>query len=163
MSSGSGIPPSAATLARIDELRKNSSKLLFATFKIVGQEIVPDAVYPNTADEEKRFAALKASGDEAVAKVFESELWPDFVNNVTNADGPRFAVLDFYSVNSEGRILRQLVSIGWCSDKTKPQQKMTFASTKTSFEGKINIGKKYMANDQADLEYASVAEVMRQK
>ena len=35
---------------------------------------------------------------------------------------------------------------------------MTFASTKTAFESKINIGKKYQANDISDLEYQTVYE-----
>jgi len=163
MSSGSGIPPNAATLALIDELRKNSSRYLFATFKIQGTEIVPDESYPGNDSDAKEFSSLRASGDEAVAKVFEKTLWPKFVNNVTAADGPRFAIIDFYSVNQEGRIIRQLVSIGWCSDKTKAKDKMTFASTKTSFEGKINIGKKYQANDHSDLEYSTVFESIQAK
>jgi len=163
MSSGSGIPPNAATLALIDELRKNSSRYLFGTFKIQGTEIVPDSTYPSSDSDAKEFASLRSSGDESVAKVFEKTLWPKFVENVTNADGPRFAVIDFYSVNAEGRIIRQLVSVGWCSDKTKAKDKMTFASTKTSFEGKINIGKKYQANDHSDLEYATVFEAIQQK
>jgi len=163
MSSGSGIPPSAATLALIDELRKNSSKYLFATFKIQGTEIVPDSSYPSSDADAKEFQALRASGDEAVAKVFEKDLWTKFVNFVTAADGPRFAIVDFYSINTEGRIIRQLVSVGWCSDKTKAKDKMTFASTKTSFEGKINIGKKYQANDQSDLEYQTVYDSITSK
>jgi len=161
MSSGSGIPPSSATLALIDELRKNSSRYLFALFKIQGTEIVPDATYPSGDDNE--FKNLRSQGDESVAKVFEKQLWPKFVDLVTSADGPRFAVIDFYSINQEGRILRQLVSVGWCSDKTKAKDKMTFASTKTAFEGKINIGKKYQANDHSDLEYATVFESIQAK
>jgi len=156
MSAGSGIPPSSETLALIDELRKNNSKYLFATFKVEGTQIVPDKAF--TSDEQKEFAALKSSGDEAVAKAFKGTLWPKFVDNVTSADGPRFAVIDFYSINKEGRILRSLTSVGWCSDKSAAKVKMMFASTKTAFEGKINIGKKYQANDQSDLEYDTVFE-----
>jgi len=40
---------------------------------------------------------------------------------------------------------------------------MTFASTKTSFDGKINVGKKYQANDVADLEFAAVLETVKSK
>lgn len=44
-----------------------------------------------------------------------------------------------------------------CPDKgTTAKAKMTFASTKTAFENKINIGKKYQANDDSDLEYSAV-------
>jgi hypothetical protein len=36
------------------------------------------------------------------------------------------------------------MSVGWCPDKGTPaKQKMIFGSTKTAFEQKINIGKKY--------------------
>jgi len=53
--------------------------------------------------------------------------------------------------------VKTLVSIGWCPDRGVPaKQKMTFASTKTAFEAKINIGKKYQANDPSDLEYKTV-------
>jgi hypothetical protein len=37
----------------------------------------------------------------------------------------------------------------------------TFASTKTAFEVKINIGKKYQANDESDLEYSTVFESLQ--
>jgi len=156
MSAGSGIPPSSATLALIDDIRKNNSKYLFATFKVEGTEIVPDTSF--STDDQKEFAALKSSGDEAVAKSFKSTLWPKFVSLLENAAGPRFAVIDFYSVNKEGRIIRNLTSVGWCSDKSPAKVKMMFASTKTAFEGKINIGKKYQANDVSDLEYDVVYE-----
>jgi len=158
MSAGSGIMPTSETLTLIDDLRKNNSKYLFATFKVSGTTIIPD--YSFSTDDRKEFASLKASGDEAVAKAFKTTLWPQFIELLTAADGPRFSVIDFYSINKEGRILRNLVSIGWCSDKNPAKVKMTFASTKTAFEAKINIGKKWQANDQSDLEYDTVYEAI---
>jgi len=56
------------------------------------------------------------------------------------------------------------VSVSWCPDKGTPARtKMTFASTKTAFENRINIGKKYGANDFADLEYSTVYEAVQAK
>jgi hypothetical protein len=70
-------------------------------------------------------------------------VWPEFVKTLVNADGPRFAVIDFHYTTKDGRIQRSLVSVGWCPDKGTPaKQKMVFGSTKTGFEQKINIGKK---------------------
>jgi len=104
-------------------------------------------------------AALKSQGDQAIAQQFEKTIWPQFVKTLTSANGPRFAVIDFTYSTKDGRIQKTLVSVGWCPDKGTPaKQKMTFASTKTSFEVKINIGKKYQANDESDLEYATVFE-----
>jgi len=149
MAAASGIAPSAETLANVDELRKNSSKYFFATFQVSGESIVPDQVYGD--------AALKAQGDAAVASSFESKVWPEFVKVLTAASGPRFAVIDFTFTTKDGRIQKTLISVGWCPDKgTSAKQKMMFASTKTAFEVKINIGKKYQANDESDLEYQSV-------
>jgi len=89
-------------------------------------------------------------------------VWPEFVKAIENADGPRFAVIDFAFVHADGRAVRVLTSIGWCPDRGVPAKlKMTFASTKTSFESKINIGKKYQANDINDLEYATVYEFIK--
>jgi len=100
---------------------------------------------------------LKAQGDAAVAAAFEKDVWPEFVKVLTAADGPRFAVIDFTYQTKDGRIQKTLLSVGWCPDKgTTAKAKMTFASTKTAFEVKINIGKKYQANDESDLEYATV-------
>jgi len=121
----------------------------FATFKVDGVQIVPDVTYGD--------AALKGQGDQKIAEQFEKSIWPQFVKTLTAANGPRFAVIDFTYTTKDGRIQKTLVSVGWCPDKGTPaKQKMTFASTKTAFEVKINIGKKYQANDESDLEYATV-------
>jgi len=154
MSNQSGIAPTAETLAVVDELRKNNSKYFFATFKVEGVHIIPDQQYGD--------AALKAQGDAAIAADFEKKIWSQFVKNLTGASGPRFAVIDFTYTTKDGRIQKTLVSVGWCPDKGTPaKQKMTFASTKTAFEVKINIGKKYQANDESDLEYATVFESLQ--
>jgi hypothetical protein len=164
MSAGSGILPNAATLALVDELRKNSTKLVFALFRVEGVEVVPDVQFPSTPDEQAKVAGFKSGGDEAYAKGFETNVWPLFVKAMENAVGPRFAVIDFAFTNAEGRIIRQLVSVSWCPDKGTPARvKMTFASTKTAFENRINVGKKYGANDFADLEYKTVYENITQK
>ena len=163
MSSGSGINPSAEALALVDECRKNNSKYLFALFKIdeAGKEVVPDSVFPANDDEAKLVAGLKSQGSDGVAKAFKSTVWPIFVQKLENAGGPRFAVLDWQQVTGEGRLITKLTNIAWCPDKgTSAKSKMTFASTKTSFDAKINIGKKYQANDSSDLEYDTVNEFM---
>ena len=150
----SGITPNAETLANVDELKKNNSKWFFATFKVDGVSIVPDQTWGE--------AGLKAQGDAAVAAAFEKQVWPEFVKALTSADGPRFAVVDFTYMTKDGRIQKTLLSLGWCPDKgTSAKAKMTFASTKTAFETKINIGKKYQANDESDLEYATVFESLQ--
>jgi len=155
MSAGSGISPTPETLAIVAELRKNHSKYLFALFKIDGTKVVPDLQYPESADETK---AIRSS-DDAFAKAFKDTVWPAFIAAIEAADGPRFAVIDFAFNHPDGRVVRVLTSIGWCSDKGVPAKtKMTFASTKTAFESKINIGKKYQANDISDLEYQTVYE-----
>jgi len=105
---------------------------------------------------------LKKQGDMAIAQAFEKDVWPHFVKTLTASDGPRFAVIDFVYLTKDGRIQKTLVSVGWCPDKNTPaRQKMTFAATKTAFEVKINIGKKYQANDEADLEYQSVMDAIQ--
>lgn len=87
LSAQSGIAPTAETLANVDELRKNASKYFFATFKVEGVNIVPDQVWGEPS--------LKSQGDAAVAAAFEKSIWPEFVKALVNADGPRFAVIDF--------------------------------------------------------------------
>ena len=98
----------------------------------------------------------------ACALVSCVQVWPEFVKTLVNADGPRFSVIDFHYSTKDGRIQRTLVAVGWCPDKGTPaKQKMIFGSTKTAFEQKINIGKKYQANDESDLEYATVFEKLQ--
>ena len=139
----------------MDELRKNQSRYFFALFKIEGTKIVPDTQYPATPEEAK---AIRTS-DDAFAKSFKDAVWPAFISAIEAADGPRFGVIDFAFHHPDGRVVRVLTSIGWCPDKgVSAKTKMTFASTKTSFESKINIGKKYQANDISDLEYNQVYE-----
>jgi hypothetical protein len=151
MSNQSGISPTAETLAGVEDLRSNKAKNFFATFKVEGVNIVPDQVWTS--------ADLKAKGDAEATAQFKSVVWPEFVKVLTAADGPRFAVIDFHYNTKDGRIQRTLLSVGWCPDKGTPaKQKMIFGSTKTAFEQKINIGKKYQANDEADLEYDQVFE-----
>jgi len=151
MAAASGIAPTAETLAVVDELRKHNSKHFFATFKVDGTTIVPDQAWGD--------AALKAKPDSELAGHFKDSVWKEFVKVLTTADGPRFGVIDFTYITKDGRTQKTLLSLGWCPDKgTPPKQKMTFASTKTAFEVKINIGKKYQANDESDLEYQQVFE-----
>jgi hypothetical protein len=70
-------------------------------------------------------AELKKQGDAAVAAAFEKSVWPQFVQVLTSADGPRFAVIDFVYTTKDGRIQKTLVSVGWCPDKGTPaKQKM---------------------------------------
>jgi len=155
MSASSGISPTPETLSIVDELRKNNSKFLFALFKIDGTRIIPDVQWPASAEETK---AIRSS-DASLASEFKDTVWPAFVKAVEAADGPRFGVIDFAFNHPDGRVVRVLTSIGWCPDRGTPAKtKMTFASTKTAFEAKINIGKKYPANDSADLEYQTVYE-----
>jgi len=69
--------------------------------------------------------------------------------------------VDFAYLNKEDRFINVLTSISYCPDKGTPaKQKMSFASTKTAFEAKINIGKKYNANDLSDLEYSTIFEAL---
>lgn len=151
--SQSGILPTSETLATVDELRRNNSKYVFALFKIDGTSIVPAGVFPENAEDMKTIR----SSDDAYAKSFKDTVWPAFLNAITSADGPRFSVIDFAFIHPDGRIVRVLTSIGWCPDRgTTAKTRMTFASTKTAFESKINIGKKYQANDVSDLEYQTV-------
>jgi len=162
MSAGSGIAPNAATLALVEELRKNNSKYVFALFKVEGTEVVPDSEYPKNDEESKEVAALKKSGDSGFADAFKNNIWKRFLGSVENANGPRFGVTDFAYVTTEGRVVRNLVCVSYCPDKGTPARvKMTFASTKTAFEAKINVGKKYQANDISDLEFDTVLEYIK--
>jgi len=155
MSAGSGIVPTQQTLAIVDELRKNQSKYLFALFKIDGNFVVPDVTFPEDPEETKKLRGT----DESFAKNFQSQVWPHFLSAIEKTDGPRFGIIDFAFTHPDGRVVRVLTSIGWCPDKgVSAKLKMTFASTKTAFEAKINIGKKYPANDLSDLEYQTVYE-----
>lgn len=162
MSSGSGIAPTQETLAVVDELRKNNSKFVFALFKIDGNHVVPSEQWPHSESDISLFQGIKSNGgDLSVAHAFEKQIWPKFVSVLERADGPRFAVIDFSHATTDGRVVRTLTSIGYCTDRTPPRSKMTFASTKTAFEAKINIGKKYQANDPSDLEYPTVFEALK--
>jgi len=164
MSAGSGINPSSATLSLVDELRKNNTKYVFGLFKVSGTEVIPDSQYPASDDEQKEVAAEKKEGDVKYAEYFKNKYWPKFLGAVEAANGPRFGVVDFVYVTDEGRIVKQLVSVSFCPDKKTPaREKMTFASTKTAFETKINVGKKYQANDVSDLEFAAVLETVKSK
>ncbi len=140
----SGIAPTSETLAIIDELRKNNSKFVYGLFKVDKNSIIPDQQH------------------EAKSGVEFQDVWKSFVSTLENC-GPRFAVIDFSYKSKDDRQVRTLVSIGWCPDKGVPaKEKMTFASTKTAFEAKIDIGKKYQANDASDLEYQTVLEFVSQ-
>jgi len=153
MSAGSGIAPTNETLTLVDELRRNNSKYIFALFKIDGTKIVPDYQYPENPEETKQIR----SSDDAFAKNFKDKVWPAYLAAIEKSDGPRFSVIDFAFNHPDGRVVRVLTSIGWCPDKgVSAKTKMTFASTKTGFESKINIGKKYQANDISELEYQTV-------
>jgi len=122
---------------------------------------LPDLQFPSADADVKLIAELKSKGDAAVAAAFEKTIWPKFISAVEGAGGPRFAIVDFALVVGEGRITRTLTSISWCPDKgVTAKQKMTFASTRTAFEAKINIGKKYPANDLSDLEYSAVKDAV---
>ena len=108
--------------------------------------MVPDRQYPESAEETK---AIRTS-DDAFAKAFKDTVWPAFISAIESSDGPRFAVIDFAFIHSDGRVVRVLTSIGWCPDKGVPAKtKMTFASTKTAFESKINIGTTSAVNGQS--------------
>jgi len=160
MSASSGIAPNAATLALVDELRKNSTKFVFALFKIVGIEVIPDTTYP--PESEIANIAAEKKNDSGYADSFKAKHWKNFVSAVENAKGPRFGVIDFTYITSEGRTVKQLVVVAYCPDKGTPaREKMTFASTKTAFETKINVGKKYQASDIADLEFDAVLEYIK--
>jgi len=151
MAAASGIAPTNETLDVVEQIRK--SKFFFATFKVDGTTIVPDVQF---IDQD-----LKAKGDQAVANEFKTKVWPELVKSLTAAAAPRFVVVDFTYNTADGRIQKSLLSLGWCPDnKTPARQKMTFASSKTAFETKISVGKKYQANDEADLEYTTVMEYM---
>jgi hypothetical protein len=155
MSAGSGILPTSETLAIIDSLRKHNTSLAFALFKIEGTDVIPAGQYPDEA-ESKNFVASKKD-TVSYAKNFEKNVWAQYLKAIEAADGPRFSVVDFAFLNKEDRFVNVLTSISYCPDKGTPaKQKMSFASTKTAFEAKINIGKKYNANDLSDLEYATV-------
>jgi len=158
MAAASGIQPSQETLNTIEELRKNQSRFLYALFKIEGDRVVPDKSYPSSLEEAK---AIRQD-DATYAKNFDKTVWPLFVKDLEGSDGPRFAVIDFAFTHPDGRAVRTLTSISYCPDKGVPLKlKMMFASTKGSFEAKINIGKKYQANDASALEYETVLEVLR--
>jgi len=162
MSAGSGIAPNSATLALVEELRRNNSKYVFGLFKVVGTEVVPDTQFPNNDDEAKLVAGYKKAGDVDYAAQFKTTIWNKFLSAIEKADGPRFCVIDFNYVTTEGRIVKQLVVVSFCSDKgTSARIKMAFASTKTAFETKINVGKKYQANDIADLGFEQVFEYIK--
>jgi hypothetical protein len=149
MSAGSGILPTPETLSIVDELRKNNSRFAYGLFKVSGNTVIPDTQGP--------LNKYKTGTDQDYATGYKNSVWPDIVRALEEAGGPRFAVVDFAFISGEGRIVRTLVSIGWCPDKgVTAKEKMTFASTKTAFEAKINIGKKYAANDSSDLEYDTV-------
>jgi len=94
--------------------------------------------------------------DEQCAKNFEGKIWPRFVSAFEKADGPRFGIVDFAFINKEGSIKKILIIVSWCSDKIGARVKMTFASTRTSFENKVNIGRKFGCNDISELEYNNV-------
>jgi len=161
MAAASGITPTQDTLNLVEELRKNNSKLCFALFKVEGTTIVPEYQFPDHSAEGQTAADLKTKGDAALAAGFKDHIWPAFVKKLANAPGPRFAVIDFARATADGRIAKTLVSVSWCSDRaSSAREKMTFASTKTAFEVKINVGKKHQANDESDLEYDAVHEVV---
>jgi len=146
MSAGSGILPNQATLDTVDELRKNNSKHAFGLFKVEGTTVVPDSTHPT------------ASADD-----FENKTWASFIKALESAKGPRFGVVDFAYTSNDGRPTKALIAVSWCPDKgVTAKEKMTFASTRTAFEAKINIGKKYSANDVSDLEYKTVKDTISQ-
>jgi len=159
MSAGSGIAPSAETLSVVEELRKKSSKYRFATFKISGTSVVPCRKYPENEDEVKYVNAF-GSTDQGLAENFEKMIWPKVLEAISNPLEPRFIVVDFAFMNSEGSIKKILAVLSYCSDKCPARVKMMFASTRTAFENKINIGKKYGANDLSEMEYKSVKDAL---
>jgi len=160
MSAGSGISPNAATLTLVDELRKNSTKYVFALFKVEGTEVVPDMTYPS--ESEMAAVAAEKKSDTGYADSFKNKHWKNFIAAIEKANGPRFGVIDFTYITSEARTVKALVSVSYCPDKGTPARlKMTFASTKTAFETKINVGKKYQANDISDMEFDAVFEYLK--
>jgi len=161
MSAGSGIAPSNDSLQIVDEIRKHNTKLVYALFKIQGIEVVPDTVYPSTAEEQQEVAELKKS-DAGYAAAFKTHVYPKFLKAIESADGPRYGLIDFAYTTDDGRIVKNLAIISVCFDRsTPPKTKMVFASTKTALEMKFNIGKKYTANDPSELEYDTVFDYIK--
>ena len=70
----------------MDEIRKHNTKLVYALFKIQGIEVVPDTVYPSTAEEQQEVAELKKS-DAGYAAAFKTHVYPKFLKAIESADG----------------------------------------------------------------------------
>lgn len=111
---------------------------------------------------DKRYIIYKITDDQTkicIEKIGDkSETYADFRKRLLQADGPRYAVVDYEFKKVEtGQIQDKLIFVFWCPDTSKIKLKMLYASSKDSLVKPLNgIAKVIQANDAEAVDEAEV-------
>lgn len=111
---------------------------------------------------DKRYIIYRISDDQTkicIEKVGEkNETYEDFRRALLDAEGPRYAIVDYEFKKSEtGLVQDKLIFVFWCPDTSKIKMKMVYASSKDSLVKPLNgIAKIIQANDAEAIDESEV-------
>lgn len=115
---------------------------------------------------DKRYIIYKITDDQkqiCIEKVGDkAETYGDFRKQLLEADGPRYAVVDYEFVKPEtGLTQDKLVFVFWCPDTCKIKLKMLYASSKDSLIKPLNgIAKLIQANDAEAIDESEIRAIL---
>jgi len=142
--SQSGASVSPECISKFNELKLNK-KIKYIIYKLDDQykEIVIDEASEDGNWDNFREKLINATSKNKMGKV---------------GKGPRYAVYDFnYDLASGEGSRSKITFIAWSPDDAGIQPKMVYASSKDALKRALNgIATEFQANDEDDIEYASV-------
>jgi cofilin len=102
---------------------------------------------------DKRYIIYRITDDQktiCIEKIGDkSQTYEDFRRELLQADGPRYAIVDYeYKKVETGLVQDKLIFVFWCPDTSKIKMKMVYASSKDSLVKPLNgLAKIIQAND----------------
>jgi cofilin len=111
---------------------------------------------------DKRYIIYRITDDQTkicIDKVGDkSETYEDFRRQLLDADGPRYAIVDYEFKKAEtGLVQDKLIFVFWCPDTSKIKMKMLYASSKDSLVKPLNgLAKIIQANDAEAIDDSEV-------
>ena len=115
---------------------------------------------------DKRYIIYRITDDQTkicVDKVGDkTETYEDFRRQLLEADGPRYAIVDYEFKKVEtGQVQDKLIFVFWCPDTSKIKMKMVYASSKDSLVKPLNgIAKIIQANDAEAIDECEVQAIL---
>ena len=115
---------------------------------------------------DKRYIIYRITDDQTkitIDKVGEkTETYEDFRRQLLEADGPRYAIVDYeFKKQETGQVQDKLIFVFWCPDTSKIKMKMVYASSKDSLVKPLNgIAKIIQANDAEAIDETEVQAIL---